>query len=313
MFRKESNRSEAKTRLPPIADAKGILDSRYLPDEDFDAFWKSIIISSKLRDQLLSQAVLNFTLRPKVQQGRVPLHGVLLLIGPPGTGKTSLARGLASRTAESLRNLGRFAFVEVEPHALASSALGRSQKAVQELLGQTVAELATQHPLIVLLDEVETLAADRTRMSLEANPVDVHRATDAVLAQLDHLAAKFPQLLFIATSNFPQAIDHAFLSRADLVVTVGLPDIEGRAAILKDTLNALAAAFPKVASLVDHQSMEKLAKLSDGMDGRRIRKAVVSACALDKHTALDINRLTFADLEQAMAEAQHSPEKLRSK
>ena len=92
--------------------------------------------------------------------------------------------------------------MEVEPHALASSSLGKSQKAVQELLGQTVSELASQYPLIVLLDEVETLAADRSRMSLEANPVDVHRATDAVLAQLDHLAARHDNLLFLATSNF---------------------------------------------------------------------------------------------------------------
>ena len=44
-------------------------------------------------------------------------------------------------------------------------------------------------------------------MSMEANPVDVHRATDAVLTQLDQLAAQHPQLLFLATSNFVGAID----------------------------------------------------------------------------------------------------------
>ena len=64
----------------------------------------------------------------------------------------------------------------------------------------------------MLLDEVETLAADRLRMSMDANPIDVHRATDAVLAQLDQLAAKYPHLLFIATSNFTRAGAGAFLS-----------------------------------------------------------------------------------------------------
>jgi hypothetical protein len=54
----------------------------------------------------------------------------------------------------------------------------------------------------VLLDEVETLAADRSKMSLEANPIDVHRATDAVLVQLDTPSDQYPNLLFIATSNF---------------------------------------------------------------------------------------------------------------
>ena len=70
-----------------------------------------------------------------------------------------------------------------------------------------------------MLDEVETLAADRSKMSMEANPVDIHRATDAVLVQLDMLAEQNPQLLFVATSNFPQAVDSAFTSRCDLVLT----------------------------------------------------------------------------------------------
>ena len=56
-------------------------------------------------------------------------------------------------------------------------------------------------PTIVLLDEVETLAADRSKMSLEANPIDIHRATDAVLVQLDSLAERFPNLWTAAPSR----------------------------------------------------------------------------------------------------------------
>jgi len=77
--------------------------------------------------------------------------------------------------------------------------LGRTQQAVKHLLGTVIAERAAEGPLIVVLDEVETLAADRRKMSMEANPVDVHRATDAVLAQIDQLAGTYPNLLFIAT------------------------------------------------------------------------------------------------------------------
>src|SRR5712671_5980514 len=194
---------------------KGIHRIRPLPDAALGDLWNSIILDETIKSQLVAQAMLNFTMRGKVDRSVIPLHGVILLIGPPGTGKTSLARGLAHRTAESFPG-GGFRLLEVEPHALTSSAMGKTQRAVSELFSQSIAESAATGPTIVLLDEVETLAADRSKMSLEANPIDIHRATDAVLVQLDALAEQHPNLLFIATSNFPQAIDSAFTSRCDL-------------------------------------------------------------------------------------------------
>ena len=164
-------------------EAKGIQRTRRLPDPKLGALWDSIILDDALKEQLLSQAVLNFTLRSKVDRTVLPLHGAILLVGPPGTGKTSLARGLAHRTAESFQT-DDFRLLEVEPHALTSSAMGKTQRAVTDLFSQSIAEAAAGGPTIVLLDEVETLAADRSKLSLEANPVDVHRATDAVLVQL---------------------------------------------------------------------------------------------------------------------------------
>lgn len=86
-------------------------------------------------------------------------------------------------------------------------------------------------------------------MNLDANLVDVHRAVDAVLTQLDQRTARNAQRLFIATSNFPGAIDGAFLSHADLVVTVDLPTLEACRAILLDTLMRIARLFPNAAKL----------------------------------------------------------------
>ena len=186
----------------------GIADQRPLPDSGFGELWDVIILPQEIKDHLLGQAVFNFSARPKVNRAILPLHGIVLLYGPPGTGKTSLAKGLAHRTAEVCQ--GQFQFIEVDPHGLASSHLGRSQRAVGELFQDTLVEMSSGKPTIVLLDEVESLVVDRASLSLEANPIDVHRATDAALAQLDRLAERHPHILFVATSNFPKAIDRAF-------------------------------------------------------------------------------------------------------
>lgn len=278
---------------------RGMAAAHELPHPPFHALWDAILVEDGTKDRLLAQTIVTFQLRPRVDASRFPLHGLVVLVGPPGTGKTSLARGLASRTAEVLSGMGTFQYVEIDPHSLMSAGLGRSQQAVQRLLGETIPELAARGPTIVLLDELEAFAADRVQLSLQANPIDVHRTTNAVLSGIDQLAADHPELLFLATSNFEGAVDSALLSRADLVETIPLPGADTARTILADTVMALADLYATVASIIDDPAFAAAAAACAGLDGRQIRKLVATALTFDKQTAINPHRLTCGDLIRA--------------
>jgi SpoVK/Ycf46/Vps4 family AAA+-type ATPase len=260
--------------------------------------WESIIVDKKTKDQLLAQAIVNFTVRPRVARSVLPLHGTILLVGLPGTGKTSLAKGLASEVAKVFDKDG-FTLLEIDPHALGSAMMGKTQKAVSDLFSQTIAEAAMAGPTIVLLDEVETLAADRSKLSLQANPVDVHRATDAVLVQLDSLAETHHNLLFVATSNFPQAVDSAFTSRCDVVLEIPLPNRKACEQILVDCLHGLAQTYRAIRNLTTGSGFPAIVAELVGLDGRTIRKTVAAALTMRKEVAVNPARLNEADLMAA--------------
>ncbi|MFN3668108.1 MAG: AAA family ATPase [Brevundimonas sp.] len=286
--------------------SSGIAYRCALPDPAFESAWDSIKMDQAVKDRLVAQAILALTVRRSVSFDVAPLHGLIVLAGVPGTGKTTLARGLATKVAAMLRP-SKVNFLQIDPHGLASASLGKSQQQVTTLFNQTIPEAGIGGFAVVLLDEVETLAADRKKMSLEANPVDVHRATDAVLASLDLLTRQHKNVLLIATTNYPQAVDSAFLSRADLIEYIPPPNNEARAEIIRDTLDGLGRQWPSILKLGGDMSLFVTA--SSGMDGRRLRKAVVSALAGSLASARDPNLVTSQQVLAAIkASAQANKE-----
>jgi pachytene checkpoint protein 2 len=297
---KLASAGSAVRRLPDSA-TPGLAESRLIPDEEFAAAWSAIFLPLEMKGQLLRTAVAGAHLRAAVPFDALPLHGVILLTGPPGVGKTTVARGLADKVSRTVPDIAGWLFIDIDPHALASSSLGRSQRSVEQLFGATLSEHCSAGPTVVLLDEVETLFTDRAALSMDANPIDVHRAVDAALVGLDRLARRYPHVLIIATSNFPKAIDPALASRADWVFEIPLPDREARHAILEHTAAAVAAAFPGAQSLLQPLVLDRAADLSDGLDGRRLRKAIAAACAIRPESRGNPDQVTAEDLFTAIA------------
>lgn len=285
-------------QVPP--GIEGLAGITELPDADWTDRWDRIVVPLDLKERLLNYMLFSFRQRGRVSAVGLPIHGLVVLSGPPGTGKTTLAGGLADQAARALDG-SPLLFVVIDPHVFPSQLLGESQRAVARLFERTLPDLARRgHPTVVLLDEVEALAVNRTGASLETNPVDVHRATDAVLAGVDHVAGTWPNVTFVATTNFPAGVDAAFLSRADLIEEIGYPGAEAIGAILRDTLRELAPGVDE-----DEPGLTELAAAcaAASMDARQVRKLVLRAVIGRRDLALAPERIRIEDVAAALASA----------
>jgi len=188
--------------------------------------------------------------------GIEPPKGVLLY-GPPGCGKTLLAKAVAAESNAT--------FIAIVGSELVQKFIGEGARIVRELF-----ELARKKaPSIVFIDEVDAIAAKRIDIGTSGER-EVQRTLMQLLAEIDGFKP-LDRVKIIAATNRIDILDPAILrpGRLDRIIEVPLPDFKGRIEIFKIHTRRM-----KLAGDVD---FEKLAELTKGFTGAEIKAVVTEA------------------------------------
>jgi SpoVK/Ycf46/Vps4 family AAA+-type ATPase len=199
--------------------------------------------------------------------------GKLLFVGPPGTGKTSVARALARQL--------ELPFVEVKLSMITSQYLGETAKNVDKTF-----EVAKRlSPCILFMDEFDFVA--KTRSSDEH--AAIKRAVNTLLKSIDEVSLIQDDVLLIGATNHPDQLDAAAWRRFDEIVNFPKPDRDMRADILRIVTRRMD---------IDGFEPGELADLTEGLTGSDLR-LVLREAVLDALTE-ERTTLTQEDLRAAV-------------
>ncbi len=214
-----------------------------------------------------------------------PITGVLMS-GPPGSGKTLIARALASESGMN--------FIPIRPGRIMSQFLGDAERAIAEVF----AKARQSAPCVIFFDELDALAPRRT-----GKDAVLDRIVAQLLTEMDGLEAN-KDVVVIAATNRAAAIDPALTrpGRFDVVVPIPLPDLSARLAILEIHCAHLPLA-PDI-------NLDQLARETKGASGATLAALATAAARCAMRRALTQDQpdpiVTMDDFKTAMSELQQS-------
>jgi proteasome regulatory subunit len=188
--------------------------------------------------------------------GIEPPTGVLLH-GPPGTGKTMLAKAVANETDAT--------FIKMAGSELVQKFIGEGARLVRDLF-----ELAEERePAIIFIDEIDAIASKRTE-SKTSGDAEVQRTMMQLLSEMDGFEARGDISIIAATNRFDM-LDRAILrpGRFDRLIEVPEPDFAGRERILE--------IHTREMNLADGVEFGDLADLTDGFSGAELESLATEA------------------------------------
>ncbi|XP_055378237.1 spastin isoform X2 [Condylostylus longicornis] len=234
----------------------------------------SDIAGQDIAKQALQEMVILPSVRPELFTGlRTPAKG-LLLFGPPGNGKTLLARAVATECSAT--------FFNISAASLTSKYVGDGEKLVRALFA-VAREL---QPSIIFIDEVDSLLSERSTGEHEAS----RRLKTEFLVEFDGIPgnADGDRIVVLAATNRPQELDEAALRRFSKRVYVQLPDLQTRELLLKRLLE-------KQGSPLSTQALHRLAVLTEGYSGSDLT-ALAKDAALEPIRELNVEQVKNVDI-----------------
>ncbi|KAK4271842.1 hypothetical protein QN277_020475 [Acacia crassicarpa] len=233
-----------------------------------DVKWESIK-GLETAKHLLKEAVVMPIKYPKYFTGLLSPWKGILLFGPPGTGKTMLAKAIATECNTT--------FFNISASSVVSKWRGDSEKLVRVLF-----ELARHHaPSTIFLDEIDAIISQRgeSRSEHEAS----RRLKTELLIQMDGLTQTDELVFVLAATNIPWELDAAMLRRLEKRILVPLPEPEARKAMFEELLPPQPGE--------EQIPYDLLVEQTDGYSGSDIR-------LLCKEAAMQPLRRLMSQLEQ---------------